>query len=126
MKITDVTVTLWEWEDIPPMRYTLTVASSGSGRTQMGLVRIRTDEGVEGHSFIGSNSLNNVANLHLIMAIPNCEYFEVLLPDEVQKHGLIEDIDVDENGMVYAFDGPGLGAKIDFDLIEQNKLTELT
>ena len=74
----------------------------------------------------GSNSLNNVANLHLIMAIPNCEYFEVLLPSEVQKHGLVGDIEVDENGMVHAFDGPGLGAEIDFDLIERNKIAELT
>src|SRR5579863_2097401 len=29
----------------------------------------------------GGNSLNNVANLHVAMAIRNCEYFEVLLPD---------------------------------------------
>ena len=73
----------------------------------------------------GGNSLNNVANLHLIMAIPNCEYFEVLLPDEVQKHGLVKDIEVDSNGMVHAPEGPGLGYEIDFDLIEENKVQEL-
>ncbi len=74
----------------------------------------------------GSNSLNNVANLHLIMAIPNCEFFEVLLPSEVQKHGLIEDIEIDKDGMVHAFNGPGLGAEIDFDLIERNKIAVFT
>jgi len=74
----------------------------------------------------GSNSLNNVANLHLTMAIPNCEYFEVLLPDEVQKHGLLKDIEVDGDGMVHAFNGPGLGAEIDFDLIERNKIAEFS
>lgn len=74
----------------------------------------------------GGNSLNNVANLHLLMAIPNCEYFEVLLPDEAQKHGLIEDIAVDKDGLVHAFNEPGLGAKIDFDLIERNKLAVLS
>jgi L-alanine-DL-glutamate epimerase-like enolase superfamily enzyme len=73
----------------------------------------------------GGNSLNNVANLHLIMAIPNCEYFEVLLPDDVQKHGLVQDIEVDSNGMVALPEGPGLGAEIDFDLIERNKVAEL-
>ena len=73
----------------------------------------------------GGNSLNNVANLHLIMAIPNCEYFEVLLPASVQKHGLVEDIDIDREGMVHSFNEPGLGAKIDFDLIEANKFAEL-
>lgn len=74
----------------------------------------------------GSNSLLNAANLHLIMAIPNCEYFEVLLPDEAQKHGLVKDIEVDENGLVHAINHPGLGAEIDFDLIERNKIAELT
>ena len=74
----------------------------------------------------GGNSLNNVANLHLLMAIKNCEYFEVLLPASAQKHGLIEDIDVDSDGLVHAFNDPGLGAKIDFELIERNKLALLT
>ena len=73
----------------------------------------------------GGNSLNNVANLHLIMAVKNCEYFEVLLPDEVQKHGLVKDIEVDKNGLVHAHQGPGLGAEIDFDLIEHNKVADL-
>ena len=36
----------------------------------------------------GGNSLNNVANLHVIMAIRNTEFFEVLLPDGAQKYGL--------------------------------------
>ena len=73
----------------------------------------------------GGNSLNNVANLHLILAIQNCEYFEVLLPDAVQKHGLAEEIVVDGEGLVHAFDGPGLGAEIDFNLIERNKVATL-
>ena len=47
------------------------------------------------------------------------------LPDEVQKHGLVKDIEVDSNGMVHAPEGPGLGYEIDFDLIEENKVKEL-
>ena len=43
----------------------------------------------------GGNSLNNVANLHVTMAIKNCEFFEVLLPAGAQKYGLVEDIEVD-------------------------------
>lgn len=69
----------------------------------------------------GGNSLNNVANLHLIMAMPNCEYFEVLLPDAAQKHGLIRDIEVDREGFVHAPTAPGLGYEIDWDLINRNK-----
>ncbi|MYD42665.1 MAG: mandelate racemase [Gammaproteobacteria bacterium] len=74
----------------------------------------------------GGNSLNNVANLHLLMAIRNCEYFEVLLPAAAQKHGLEDDIEVDSNGLVHAFEEPGLGAKIDFELIERNKIATLS
>ena len=74
----------------------------------------------------GGNSLNNVANLHLTMAIPNCEYFEVLLPDEVQKRGLVRDIEVDSEGFVHAPTEPGLGYEIDWDLIEHNKIGVLS
>jgi L-alanine-DL-glutamate epimerase-like enolase superfamily enzyme len=73
----------------------------------------------------GGNSLNNVANLHVIMAIRNTEFFEVLLPDEAQKYGLAEDIVVDGDGMVHAPTGPGLGANIDFALIERKKIAVL-
>lgn len=73
----------------------------------------------------GGNSLNNVANLHVIMAIRNCEFFEVLLPAAAQKYGLLDDIEVDANGLVHALDGPGLGAGIDFELIERQKTAVL-
>ena len=73
----------------------------------------------------GGNSLNNTANLHVIMAIRNCEYFEVLLPAGAQKYGLIRDLEVDAAGLVHAPEGPGLGAAIDFDLIERKKVAVL-
>ena len=68
----------------------------------------------------GGNSLNNFANLHVMMAIDNCEYFEVLLPERAQKYGLIKDIEVDSEGFVHVVDEPGLGAQIDFELIRRN------
>ncbi len=73
----------------------------------------------------GGNSLNNVANLHVIMAIKNCEFFEVLLPAASQKYGLVHDIEVDARGLVRAPTGPGLGAAIDFALIERRKTAVL-
>jgi L-alanine-DL-glutamate epimerase-like enolase superfamily enzyme len=72
-----------------------------------------------------SNSLANVANLHLSMAIRNCEYFEVLLPDEANKFGLVQDITVDSQGLVHAPMGPGLGVEIDFERIRRNTLAVL-
>ena len=59
------------------------------------------------------------------MAIRNCEFFEVLLPAAAQKYGLVEDIEPDKDGMVYAVEKPGLGAEIDFELIERKKLAVL-
>ena len=74
----------------------------------------------------GGNSLNNVANLHVIMAIKNCEFVEVLMPDGAQKYGLAQDIGVDAQGLVHAPTGPGLGAAIDFELIERKKVATLS
>ena len=75
----------------------------------------------------GGNSLNNLANLHAIMAICNCEYFEVLLPAAAQKYGLVRDIEIDAEGFVdiSPFEQPGLGASIDFDLIHSRTLEVL-
>ncbi len=73
----------------------------------------------------GGNSLNNVANLHVIVAIRNTQFFEVLLPDAAQKYGLAKDIEMDSEGYVHAPTGPGLGAEIDFELIERKKVAVL-
>ena len=73
----------------------------------------------------GGNSLNNVANLHVTMAIPNCELFEVLLPAEAQKYGLVDEPAPDRNGMVRAIEKPGLGAEIDFALIGKKTVAVL-
>jgi L-alanine-DL-glutamate epimerase-like enolase superfamily enzyme len=74
----------------------------------------------------GGNSVNNVANIHVIMAIKNCEFFEVLLPAGAQKYGLAQDIEVDAHGLVHAMNEPGLGAAIDFALIERKKTAVLS
>jgi L-alanine-DL-glutamate epimerase-like enolase superfamily enzyme len=74
----------------------------------------------------GGNSLNNVANLHVAMAIRNCSYFEVLLPDVTQKYGLMDDIAVDDQGLVHAPTAPGLGVQIDFERIARHQVAVLT
>jgi L-alanine-DL-glutamate epimerase-like enolase superfamily enzyme len=73
----------------------------------------------------GGNSLNNFANLHVIMALQNTEFFEVLLPAASQKYGLLQDIEIDADGMVHAPTGPGLGALIDFELISRKAIAVL-
>ena len=74
----------------------------------------------------GGNSLNNVANLHMAAAIKNCEYFEVLLPAEANKYGLVQDINIDRDGLAHVPMGPGLGVEIDFDLIKRKTQSVLS
>jgi L-alanine-DL-glutamate epimerase-like enolase superfamily enzyme len=74
----------------------------------------------------GGNSLNNVANLHVIASIRNTTFFEVLLPDGAQKYGLEQDIVVGRDGMVHVPNSPGLGAAIDFKLIKRKKMAVLS
>lgn len=59
------------------------------------------------------------------MSIRNTELFEVLLPSAAQNYGLLHDIEIDPEGYAHVPDGPGLGAQIDFDLIERKKVAVL-
>ena len=75
----------------------------------------------------GYNAMNNVACLHVIMAIDNCDWFEVLAFNRSGDHslehlsyGLAEPFRVDPEGNVHAPAAPGLGAEIDWPLINSS------
>ena len=70
----------------------------------------------------GGNSLNNVANLHVMMAVHNCEFYEVFPATGANKYGLVNDVEVDDKGLVYAPTKPGLGYEIDWELVERDKV----
>ena len=72
----------------------------------------------------GGNSLNNVANLHLTMAVPNCEFFEFFPCTGANMFGLVEDISF-EGGYVKAPTKPGLGYEIDWDLLKKGHTATL-
>ena len=73
----------------------------------------------------GGNSLNNIAQLHAALSIVNTGLFEVLLPSEAQKYGIIDDLVVDSDGYINAINKPGLGVEIDFDLIKAKTINVL-
>ncbi len=73
----------------------------------------------------GGNSHNNWANLQVIAAIPNTQYFEVLLPAGAQKYAVIDDLEVGPDGTVPVPTAPGIGAEIDFALIEKKTIAVL-
>lgn len=63
MKITDLSITLHTW-DVPPVNYTGTAAG---GKKEVGVVTIGTDEGVEGHSFLGTSNQGADEFLHEVI-----------------------------------------------------------
>lgn len=72
----------------------------------------------------GYNAMNNVANLHVAMAIDNCDWFEVLpfnrTGDHTLEHlryGLANFPIIDAHGDIHAPTGPGLGVEVDWELI---------
>lgn len=73
----------------------------------------------------GGNSLNNLAGLHLALAVPNAGPFEVLLPVESHRIGLIDDIAMDADGHLRPPPGPGLGGVPDTALIAAKRIAEL-
>jgi len=53
MKIDAVELTLFAWDDIPPTKYT-SGSQNQSGKSNLALLRIKTDAGIEGNAFLGS------------------------------------------------------------------------
>lgn len=73
----------------------------------------------------GGNSLNNMAQLHFVCAIENTTWFEVLLPHGAHKYGVLNEIEIDRDGLAHCPETPGIGAEIDFGLIEAKKIAVL-
>jgi L-alanine-DL-glutamate epimerase-like enolase superfamily enzyme len=67
-----------------------------------------------------------LAQLHFACAIRNTTYFEVLLPHGAHKYGLAGDITIDKDGLARCPETPGIGAQIDFDLIERKRIAHLS
>jgi L-alanine-DL-glutamate epimerase-like enolase superfamily enzyme len=72
------------------------------------------------------NSLNNVANLNVLMATTNSDFFEVLLPNDLDWYALQGNLVVDGDGYVHAPTGPGLGYEIDWELVRKRTTRTLT
>src|SRR2546422_861667 len=55
MKITDVTLTLFAWDSIPSTIYGHHTARP-TGKSDLGLLAVTTDQGLTGHAFLGTSS----------------------------------------------------------------------
>ena len=74
---------------------------------------------------LAGNSLLNAANLHVIMSISNCDYYEYWMPQAAHQWGVIGDIKLNERGTIDAPMRPGLGFELDEEWIAAHRVTTL-
>ena len=70
----------------------------------------------------GGNALANIANLHVAGAIANCKYYEVIISDKSATFGVTNPPKTESTGAVQMPQSPGLGADIDFDLLNHHEI----
>ena len=105
----------------PPTSSAATSPSPAASRRSFASATLAEGFGMRCELHHGGNSLNNVANLHVTMAVPNCEYYELFPCTGANMYGLVRDIEVDAAGMVHAPAEPGLGYPIDWDLVNRER-----
>ena len=72
------------------------------------------------------NGLLNAANLHVMLSVGNCDFYECLMPVEQQHFGMTSYPTPDKHGMMCAPERPGLGFDLDWDWIEHHRVTTLS
>lgn len=60
----------------------------------------------------------DIANLHVSCAISNCEYFELLVPEDFFRFPMKDPYQIDAEGIIHVPEKPGLGVEIDWDAVE--------
>lgn len=61
----------------------------------------------------------DIVNLHVSCAIRNCEYFEYFVPESDFQLPMRGALPIDEQGMITVPERPGIGAELDWELIER-------
>lgn len=65
-----------------------------------------------------------LVNLHCCAAVANCDYFELLTPENLFDFGLAKPLTI-EDGLVQLPEGPGLGIDFDWDFIDNATYKEV-
>ena len=74
---------------------------------------------------LAGNTLLNAANLHVIMSITNCDYYEYWMPLAAHQWGVQNEIKLNSHGVIEAPTAPGLGFELDEDWITAHKVATL-
>ena len=67
----------------------------------------------------------NIANLHVMMSVNNCDFYEFLVPPDMLQYGMTRDVAIDREGYVHGPSAPGIGFEIDMELLARTKVDEL-
>jgi L-alanine-DL-glutamate epimerase-like enolase superfamily enzyme len=73
----------------------------------------------------GGNIFMNMANLHVMMTIKNCDFYEYWMPTWAHDFACIETIEFDENSEISAPKNPGIGLTLNEDWIKNHKVATL-
>ena len=73
----------------------------------------------------GGNIFMNMANLHVMMTIKNCNFYEYWMPTWAHDFACIETIELDENSEITAPIKPGIGLTLNEDWIKNHKVATL-
>ena len=65
------------------------------------------------------------ANLSVIFSVTNCDCFEYRMPQRAHQFGLVEDIKLNDRGVIEAPTLPGLGHELGRDWINGNRIATL-
>ncbi len=74
----------------------------------------------------GLSASMNFANLHVMMSISNCDYFEWWMPTEIQSFGVQSELVRNANGTLDAPTAPGLGLELDEKWIASHRVATIS
>ena len=86
--VTDVSVTVFAWNDVPLVSYS-DRNPAATGQSELGLVTLRTNDGIEGHAFLGSSIRG--AELDVVSLVRNLSP-RVLGADPLERERLWRDL----------------------------------
>jgi hypothetical protein len=64
----------------------------------------------------------DMANLHVSCAIKNCEYFELLIPEEPFRFPMKDKYPIDKHGIAHVPQKSGIGVELDWDAIDRTSV----
>ncbi|MET7399936.1 enolase C-terminal domain-like protein [Dactylosporangium sp. NPDC005572] len=95
-----------------------------TGLRKIGALAELHNRRMEPHSY--GSTLVQAAHLHYILSVRNCEYFELPYPRGPLDFGMKDVIEVGADGYVRAPTAPGLGYEIDWDVIDNATVKQLS